>query len=221
MLTEVVNWANGNGGFLTLLSLICISLLFPFGRWLLARFDRALGRARSEDEIRRIEGIRSEFYQKLKFIDSAADYGPVLIRDVARDCLYFDGDEKEFTKNKSPPSFKVGLIGLSVHGIRVYAGHFPTKIKQISDGKTWCLADDADSDAQSGHPIGVIPFSSIVSVNWHGDPAHTFPHVFCRFDGPGGWPYKIVEYCERRQMSEGWNLYEPLVDAGKVIQKKF
>jgi hypothetical protein len=220
MIGDIVTWANQNAGFISMLGLLVIVVLSPFGLWFLNRVEGAVTRVRTDEEIRKAEVIRREMHEKITWIDPASDYGPVLIRDVARDHLYFDGDDGKFAKRTPPPSFRATLVGLSVHGVRVYAG-FPTRIKMVGDQTTWCLADADDPNSVVAHPIGVIPFMSIVCVNWHGDPACTFPHVFCRFDGTRGWPYKVVEFCEKGQMSEGWNLYRPLVDSERIIDQKF
>jgi hypothetical protein len=218
--SDLIKWSNANEGFLNLIGLVVFSSLFPFIFWIQSRIKGWLRRARSDEEIRRIETIRSEFYRNLKFIGPLVDYGPVLIRDVARDRLYFNGDEREFEKGRVAPSFKAQLCGVTVHGIRVYAGP-PERIKRIVDRDTWSLAAEDDPDGKVMRRLGTIPFSSIVAVNWHGDPAHTFPHVYCHYDGIRGTPFKVVEFCDVHAMQEGWSVYEPMVDVDKVIQERF
>lgn len=220
MMKTIVDWANANEGFIALLTFILISILVPLLRMMFKSIDSKVSRSVSEDEIRRVEKLRAEFYTNLEHIDADNGYGPFLIRDVARDKIYFDGDEGEFKKKGAPPSFKVQVEGMSVHGVRVYQG-WPEYVKKIVDDDTWCLADKEDEGAILVHPIAIIPFSAIVAVNWHGDPATLFPHIFCRFECGGGWPYKTVEYCESTVTREGWDLYVPHVEATKVIRHRY
>jgi hypothetical protein len=217
---EIIHMANENEGFIALLTFVLLSILGPLGIFAYRTVSARITTARTEDEITRIEKIRSEFYTNLKIIDEASGFGPFLIRDVDRDRLYFDGDESEFSKKGAPPSFKVGLVDTSVHGICVYHG-MPERIKPFEDGSRWCLADKGDEGAILVHPVGVISFSSIVAVNWHGDPATHFPHIYCRFDQAQGWPYRKFEYCERVECVRGWPLYIPKVEADKLVRKRF
>lgn len=215
-----MDWANQNEGFIALLTFVLVSILVPLLRGPFKRLSEQLSHATSETEIRRTEALRAEFYTNLKHIDQSRGYGPFLIRDVARDQLYFNGDDAEFSRKAPPPSFQVQVVDMSVFGVRVYHG-LPERIKKIENDSTWCLASEGDEYAVMVHPIGIIPFSMIVAVNWHGDPANTFPHIFCRFDGARGWPYKKFEYCECAEIREGRDYYSPLLDADALLRRKF
>ena len=220
MLQAIIDWANQNEGVIALLTFTLISILVPLSRVFLKRIEAKVSRSVDEDEIRRIEQIRAEFYSNLKFIDKQTAYGRFLIRDISREQLYFDGDEPEFDKKGAPPSYRVQLVDMSVHGVRVAIG-WPERIKSIEDGSTWCLADEDDEGGKLVFTIATIPFSSIVAVNWHGDPAYTHPHIFCRYDQKHGWPYKKVEYCESIEMREGFCLYDPIVEVDQVVRRNF
>lgn len=217
---NIIEWANQNDGFIGLATFALLSIFVPLGLWLFRGLSSRLTSAVSAEEVRRIEGIRAEFYTRLQLIDERSAYGPFLICDVSRDRLYFDGDEPEFSKRGAPPSFKVTVIDMDVHGVRVYSGQ-PERIKRILNEPTWCLAQPEDDGAVLVHPIGVIPFSSIVAVNWHGDPATLFPHIFCHFDQSGGWPFKRFEYCERKSCIRGLYLYKPVVASDDLIRRQF
>ena len=216
----IVELANQNEGFIALLTFILISILVPISIYAYRKISARITKGRSEEEIRRIEKIRAEFYSRLKIIDDSSTFGLFLIRDVNRDRLYFDGDEKEFSKQGPPPSFKVTIVDMSVHGLLAYYG-WPERIKQFENGSRWCLAEKPDDGSILVHPIGEIPFSSIVAVNWHGDPANHFPHIFCRFDQSKGWPFKRVDYCERQDCVRGWPLYIPKVNADDLVRIRY
>jgi hypothetical protein len=217
---EIIEIANQNEGFIALLTFVLLSILVPVAVFAYRTLSSRITSARTEEEINRIEKIRAEFYSHLKITDESSGFGPFLIRDVDRDRLYFDGDENEFCKKGAPPSFKVCLVDTSVHGIRVYHG-MPERIKSFEDGSRWCLADESDEGTILAHPVGEIPFSSIIAVNWYGDPATHFPHIYCRFDHDQGWPYKKFEYCERAECMRGWPLYIPRLEADKLVRKRF
>jgi hypothetical protein len=216
----IIEWANKNDGFIGLATFLLLSVLIPLGFWFVRKLSSRLSSSVSAEEVRRIEGIRAEFYTRMKVIDERSAYGPFLIRDVSRDRLYFDGDDAEFSKPGPPPSFKVTVVDMDVHGVRVYSGQ-PERIKRIADEQSWCLAQSDDPGFVLAHPIGVIPFSSIVAVNWHGDPATHYPHIYCHFDQVGGWPFKRFEYCERQPCIRGLDLYIRLVAADDLIRRKF
>lgn len=217
---NLIDWANQNDGFIGLLEVAIIGIALPVLFWATRGLSRRLSKAVSGEEVRRLEKIRDEIYGKLEFIDQEVAYGRVLIRDIARDKLYFDGDEEPC--KGPPPSFRASIEDFDVFGMRIVCG-WPKHIKPIEAGDWWCFADEGDSEAVLAYPVATLPFSMIEAVNWHGDPAFPYPHIYCRYEEPEGWPYKKMDWCKSvaHEVPFPRRYMMPVVGEAKLQQKKF
>jgi len=214
---NIIKWANENGGFLSLITLVVGFFLYP----LLGKIAKLLKvkhkkRTYKLDEIAHQLKIKREIEQNFRQLKYTEEF-PILIRDCDRDCHYL----KTPSVNRGISSyFKLWLVYLYEKGIMVSFGALQIQYIKYDDTKRiWHFCELDDPGGKKVWMVGKIPYSHIFKIDWQGDAYEPFPHFYCLFDNKSE-PYEDIFYCERIQTQEGNLLIRELTKVSSVKPKK-
>lgn len=152
-----------------------------------------------EKIVERCQKWKDQIKEKLQWIDDKVGYGEVIIRDIKRNDLYPEVEEK---KKGISPWFRVGLLGTYHRGIKV-----GLRIEElIYEGKykAWRYADykNKEEGDLNAYLVGLIPFENIVNIDWDGDEYYSCPHIYCHFSSKRKEPYEELIFCEKRWLDK-------------------
>ena len=148
-----------------------------------------------EEIVRRRQKWKDEIKEKFQWIDDKVGYGEIIIRDVKRNDLYPEIEEK---KKDISSWFRVGYLGTYHRGIEVGLG-----IEELiyeEKYKAWRFADykNKEEGDLNAYIVGLIPFECITNIDWNGDEYYSCPHIYCNFLSRKKEPYEEIVFCEKR-----------------------
>lgn len=114
--------------------------------------------------------------------------------------------------------FRAALVGTYHKGALIWLGG--NDLAQEPDGQ-WRYRREQDQTGSwvRADLLGKMPYEFVGNVNWEGDPYYHYPHLFCRFAGPGRQPYEEVVFAEARSFDSGRSYYSDLALA-KSVKKR-
>jgi len=148
-----------------------------------------------EEIVKRRQRWKDEIKEKFQWIDDKVGYGQIIIRDVKRNDLYPEIEDKE----KGISSwFRVGYLGTYYRGIEV--GWGINELIYEEKYKAWRFADykNKEEGDLNAYIVGLIPFEYIANIDWNGDEYYSCPHIYCHFSSKKGEPYEEIIFCEKR-----------------------
>ncbi len=128
-----------------------------------------------EETVKRRQKWKDKIKEKFQWIDDKLGYGQIIIRDVKRNDMYPEAEEKE--KGISP-WFRVGYFGTYHRGIKV--GLSIHELIHEEKYKAWRFADykNKEEGDLNADIVGLIPFEYIANIDWNGDEYYTHAHIY-------------------------------------------
>ena len=166
----------------------------------LFKFVRSKQKSLNPEEIvKHRQEWKDQIKEKLQWIDDKVGYGEVIIRNVKRNDLYPEIEEK---KKSISSWFRVGLLGTYHRGIQVGLGI--EGLKYEKKYKAWRYTDykNKEEGNLNAYLVGLIPFENIVNIDWDGDEYYSCPHIYCHFLSKRKEPYEELIFCEKRWLDK-------------------
>lgn len=152
-----------------------------------------------EETVRLRQKWKNQIKKNFEWIDDKVGYGEVIIRNVQRNGLYPEIEEK----NKGISSwFRVGFLGTYHRGIKV--GLRIEELIYEKKYKAFRFTDykNKEKGNLNAYLVGLIPFENIVNIDWNGDEYYSCPHIYCHFLNKKKEPYEELIFCEKRWLDK-------------------
>ena len=176
-----------------------------------------------EETVKHRQRWKDEIEEKFQWIDDKVGYGQIIIRDVKRNDLYPEIEDK---KKGISPWFRVGHLGTYHRGIKVGLG-----IEELiyeEKYKAWRFADykNKEEGNLNAYIVGLIPFEYIANIDWSGDEYYSCPHIYCNFLSRKKEPYEEIVFCEKRRLDESVYYseiakYDQVIKFSKEFKKNY
>jgi len=152
-----------------------------------------------ENTVKQRQKWKDEIEEKFQWIDNIVGYGEVIIRDVKRNDMYPEVEEK---KKGISSWFRIEYLGIYHRGIKVGL-HFEELIYE-EKYKAWRFADykNKEEGDLNAYIVGLIPFEYIANIDWNGDEYYSCPHIYCHFLSKKKEPYEELIFCEKRWLDK-------------------
>jgi hypothetical protein len=168
-----------------------------------------------EEIVKRRQKWKDEIEEKFQWINDKVGYGEVIIRDVKRNDLYPEIEDK---KKGISSCFRVGYFGTYHRGIEI--GLSIHELIYEEKYKAWRFADYKNKKEEgdlNAYVVGLIPFENIANIDWNGDEYYSCPHIYCHFLNKRKEPYEEIIFCEKK-LSDKVSYYQEIAKYDQVVK---